>query len=47
MMRIPVSSPWAPAAGSRVMASMPVRAFRYSPSSHMSLKAPWTVAGSW
>ena len=39
---MPVSSPWAPAAGCRVTPGMPVIAFKASSSSQISCSAPCT-----
>ena len=41
-MRMPVSSPWAPAAGCTVTPGMPVIVLSASSSSQMSCSAPWT-----
>ena len=43
----PVCSPWAPAAGWRVTASMPVISASMALRSYMSLRAPWTVSTGW
>ena len=44
IMRIPVSSPWAPAAGWRVTASMPLISASIPSSSQRSCSVPWAVA---
>jgi len=44
---MPVNSPWAPAAGCRVTASMPEMAQRAFSSSRISRNAPWIESSSW
>ena len=41
---MPVISPWAPAAGCRLTASMPLISFKYSCSSNNSCRLPWDRA---
>ena len=43
-MRMPVSSPWAPAAGWRVTAPMPLISASAASSSHRSSRVPWATA---
>src|ERR1700737_4155751 len=47
IMRSPVHSPCAPAAGCRLIRSIAVSASRARSSSHISRKAPWARAGGW